>query len=71
MKYSLVGVNGNIFAVIGYVMGCMQYERYSKKDVDEFYKKATSAYNYEQALRISNEQIEELNHMSNTRASAK
>ena len=40
--YSLVGVDGNAYALMGYVSGAMKREGFPKTDVDSMIKDATS-----------------------------
>jgi hypothetical protein len=48
MKYDLIGINGNAFCVMGYVMNAMKECRFSKSDIDAYYKDATSS-NYDRS----------------------
>ena len=42
-RYSLVGVDGNAYCVMGYTARAMLREGFSQKEVDEMYKKAQSS----------------------------
>ena len=49
MKYCLVGVDGNAYAVMGYVQRAMREQGYTKEDCDAYFKRATSG-NYDNLL---------------------
>ena len=59
-KYTLVGVDGNAYAVMGYVRRAMQNEGFSKKEQDDYTAAATSG-NYDNLLVTSLEMIDECN----------
>ena len=59
-KYTLVGVNGNAFAVMGYVIRCMEKEGRSIEQIEEYRKDATSS-NYDHLLSVSVAMITKLN----------
>jgi hypothetical protein len=59
-KYSLVGVDGNAFCVMGYVTRAMRKEGKSNEEIDEYRKKAMSA-DYNNLLCESMNMIDELN----------
>lgn len=59
-KYSLIGVDGNAYAVMGYVREAMRHEGYSKEQIKAFIDKATSS-DYNNLLVVCNKQIEEIN----------
>lgn len=59
-KYDLVGVDGNAFAVCGYVRNAMKRENYSPDEIKLFTEKATSG-DYENLIRVCYNQIEECN----------
>lgn len=45
--YSLVGVDGNAYALMGYTQDAMQRTGFSNKDIDKMLKDATSSdYNH-------------------------
>ena len=63
MKYSLVGVDGNAFNIMGYVVSAMRECRFSKTERDAYVKDATSGdYNY--LLRASAVMIDECNEIA-------
>lgn len=59
-KYTLVGVDGNAFAVMGYVMRCMEKEGKSIEQREDYKKDATSS-NYDHLLSVSVAMITKLN----------
>jgi len=59
-KYTLVGVDGNAFAVMGYVRRAMRECGRSKEEIDEYTKRATSS-DYNNLLCVSMGVISELN----------
>lgn len=61
-KYSLIGVDGNAFAVMGYVARCMEREGLSRTEIKEYQANATSG-DYNNLLCVSAEMIDKLNNM--------
>lgn len=59
-KYSLVGVDGNAFFVMGYVKRAMEESGFSREEQKEFITKATSG-DYTNLLCVAVEKIEECN----------
>ena len=59
-KYSLVGVDGNAYSVMGYVVKCMRNEGFSKEEIDNYYKDATSS-DYDHLIYVSVEMIDKCN----------
>ena len=59
-NYSLVGVDGNAFAVMGYVRNAMRESGMSKQQIDEYMSDATSG-DYNHLLNVSAHMIETLN----------
>lgn len=59
-KYSLVGVDGNAYAIMGYVSKCMRKEGYHQTRIDKYSKDAMSG-DYDHLLKVSIEMIDELN----------
>lgn len=59
-KYSLVGVDGNAFAIMGYVFKAMRREGYSREEIEAYYNKATSS-DYDNLIMESITMIEKLN----------
>lgn len=58
--YDLVGVDGNAFSVMGYVINAMKKCHFSKADRDEYMKDAMSS-NYDHLLCVSIEMIDKCN----------
>lgn len=59
-KYDLVGVDGNAFCVMGYVMNAMKRERFTSQEIKEYHKKATSS-DYHNLLCVSVEYVDKCN----------
>ena len=59
--FTLVGVNGNIFAVIGYVARCMRQVHCDRYEIDAFRRQVSHQDSYDEALKICCEQVEECN----------
>ena len=59
-KYTLVGIDGNAFCVMGYVCQCMRREHKKQWEIDN-YLAAAKASDYDNLLRVSFEMIEDLN----------
>ena len=60
MKYNLVGVDGNAFAVMGYVVQCMKKEKMTAEEIKAYRDKAMSD-DYNNLLATSFDMIEQLN----------
>ena len=63
MKYDLVGIDGNAFCIMGYVMKAMKECKFSKTDRDAYFKDATSS-NYDHLLCVSVEMIDKCNEIA-------
>lgn len=59
-KYSLVGIDGNAFSVMGYVIESMIREKYTKQEIDEYKQEAQSS-DYNNLLNVSFLYIEDCN----------
>lgn len=59
-KYTLVGVNSNAFAVMGYVVHAMQTEGFSREEINAYHDRATSS-DYDNLLRESIEMVDKCN----------
>lgn len=59
-EYTLVGVDGNAFMIMGYVSGCMRKEGRSRMQIGEYRKKAMAG-NYNHLIQVSMEMLDELN----------
>lgn len=61
--YDLVGVDGNAYSIMAYVVKAMRKEGKSEEEINSYYKKATSK-DYRHLLYISIKIIDELNENS-------
>ncbi len=59
-KYSLVGVDGNAFAVMAYVRNAMKREGWDKELIDSYTQEAMSG-DYDNLLIVSVRMIDKLN----------
>lgn len=59
-KYTLVGVDGNAFSIMGYVRNAMKREHCTKEEIDAYSKDAMSS-DYNHLLCVSEEMCEKLN----------
>lgn len=59
-EYTLVGVNGNAFAIMGYVVRAMKLEHKSKDEIDAYIRDARSS-DYTHLIAVSVDMCEELN----------
>lgn len=59
-KYSLIGVDGNAFAVMGYVVKAMKEQNCSVEERSEYQKDAMSS-DYNHLFCVSMDRVEELN----------
>ena len=59
-EYSLVGIDGNAFSVMGYVKRCMKESKLSESEQSDYTKKAMSG-DYNNLLRVSQDVITKLN----------
>ena len=60
MKYTLVGIDGNAYSVMGTVSRWMRNEGYSKSEIDEYLKEAKSS-DYNHLLCVSMDMVDKLN----------
>ena len=58
--YTLVGVDGNAYAIMGYVRTAMKRAKMTKEDIDAYIKDATSS-DYYHLLVVSCEMIDKVN----------
>lgn len=63
MKYDLVGVDGNAFAVMGYVLKAMKECKMSKEEQSDYQTKAMSG-DYNNLLTVSIEMIDKCNEIT-------
>lgn len=59
-RFTLVGVDGNAYSVMGYVTRCMRTCRKTKDEQDAYLKDAMSS-DYNHLLAVSCEMIDKLN----------
>lgn len=59
-KYTLVGVDGNAFAIMGYVLRAMEEEGFSKEEREEYLEDAKSS-DYNNLLCVSDDYIDRVN----------
>lgn len=64
-EYTLVGVNGNAFSVMGYVSNAMRECKFTRQEIDEYRKKAMSG-NYDNLIAVSLDYIDKCNEIINT-----
>lgn len=58
--YTLVGVDGNAFSIMGYVRSAMKRAKMTSQDIDAYTKDATSS-DYDHLLVVSCEMIDKVN----------
>ena len=58
--YTLVGINGNAYSIMGYVRAAMDDANMTKDDIDAYVKDATSS-DYNHLLSVSCEMIDRVN----------
>lgn len=58
--YTLVGINGNAYSIMGYVRDAMHDAKMSKDDINAYIKDATSS-DYNHLLAVSCEMIDRVN----------
>ena len=56
-NYSLIGINGNAYSIMGYVLRAMKECGFSQEE-QELYKKRAMSSNYDHLLRVSIETID-------------
>lgn len=61
MMYSLVGIDGNVFNVMGYVTEAMRKTGHSKADIDAYLKECTMSDCYSRVIVISLEYLNKCN----------
>lgn len=60
MKYDLVGIDGNAFSVMGYVLRAMRECNFSKEEQSEYQNEAKSG-DYDNLLCVSVEMLDKCN----------
>lgn len=59
-KYTLVGVDGNAFSIMGYTARALKREGFSKEVVDKMHEEAMSG-DYYNLIRVCDEYIQKVN----------
>ena len=59
-KYSLVGVNGNAFAIMGYTAKAMRRTGFTKAEIDQMYKEAEES-DYSHLICVCDGYIDKVN----------
>lgn len=59
-EYTLDGVDGNAFAIMGYTQKAMYEQKFSKEEIDEMLKKAMSS-DYNNLLCVCMDYVEKCN----------
>lgn len=59
-RFSLVGINGNAFSVMGYVKTSMMEMGKTKEEIDKYLEDAKSS-DYDHLLSVSIDMVENLN----------
>lgn len=63
-KYTLVGVDGNVFAIIGYVINCMKQERMPRESIEAFKNNCLNqGKNYYEIVAYAADTIDMLNNL--------
>lgn len=63
-KYTLVGVNGNVFAIIAYVVNCMKQEKMPRESIEAFKNNClNTGKNYYEIVAYADETIQALNNL--------
>ena len=58
--YTLIGINGNAYSIMGYVRDAMHDANMTNKDIDAYVKDATSS-DYNHLVAVSCEMIDRVN----------
>ena len=58
--YTLIGINGNAYNIMGYVRDAMHDAKMTKDDIDAYVKDATNS-DYDHLLAVSCEMIDRVN----------
>lgn len=62
-KYNLVGIDGNAFSVMGYVMNAMKSEGKTREEINKYREDAMSD-DYNHLLSVSVEMIDKLSQIA-------
>ncbi len=60
MKYTLIGVDGNAYAIMGYTAKAMRREGFSKEEIDKMYEEAKSG-DYDNLLMVCMKYVDKAN----------
>ena len=63
-KYSLIGIDGNAFSIMGYTRKAMKECKYKTEEIDAYVKDAMKS-DYNHLLNVSIEQIKKCNKIYN------
>lgn len=63
--YSLVGLDGNVFNVMGYVTTAMRKCDFKQNEIDNYLKECTSQDSYSKVIVISLEYLNKCNKRNN------
>ena len=58
--YSLLGVDGNAYSIMGYTQNAMRHANFSKNEIDEMLKEAMSS-NYNNLICVCASYIDKVN----------
>ena len=64
MKYSLIGVDGNAYALMGYTANAMKHCNFSEEEIDKMYEEATSG-DYNNLICVCDGYIDKCNERAN------
>ena len=59
--YSLEGVNGNVFAIIGYTKNAMRECKCTREEIDKYVSDCKNSDNYYNVIFLSQSILEKLN----------
>lgn len=60
-QYSLIGLDGNVFNIIGYVLEAMRKTRFSVEERNKFRDECFATHSYDLILQKCLEKIDEIN----------
>lgn len=60
MKYTLTGVDGNAYSIMGYTMDAMKREKFEEGDIEQMLADATSG-DYYNLIRVCSSWIDAVN----------
>ena len=59
-KYSLIGVDGNAFCLMGYTMDAMRHADFTQEEIDQMVEEAESG-DYYNLIRVCNGYVQKVN----------